>query len=33
MINNLALVDAQNGIKSFFEKTKPNWNHTDKKLN
>lgn len=31
MVDNLTLLDTQNGIKSFLEKKKPAWTHTDVK--
>lgn len=31
MVENLTLLDTQNGIKSFLEKKKPKWTHTDAK--
>lgn len=31
MVDNLTLLDTQNGIKSFLEKKKPTWTHTDVK--
>jgi 1,4-dihydroxy-2-naphthoyl-CoA synthase len=32
MVDNLAYKDAQEGIKSFKEKRKPTWIHTDQKV-
>lgn len=29
MVHNLALPDGQEGIRSFIEKRKPNWSHTN----
>ena len=31
MVENLSLLDTQNGIKSFLNKEKPSWTHTDVK--
>lgn len=29
MVNNINMVDGQEGINSFIEKRKPNWSHAD----
>jgi len=33
MVTNLTYTDTQNGIKSFLNKQKPNWSHTDATIN
>jgi hypothetical protein len=32
MVNNLSFRDAQEGIRAFKEKRKPEWCHTDEKV-
>lgn len=32
MLENLKYVDTQHGIEAFLQRKKPNWSHTDKKV-